>query len=244
MIFLRTTSLIVTVPIFGDQSVPVQLKAALGLFLSLVLLPLQLPLLTIVDTKLAGIVVLALREIIVGAVIGYATGLIFDGVRFAGDLIGFGMGFALASTFDPETNANTPVIGQLLYILVAMFFLLLNGHHFVLQALRLSYLSVPLGQLTLSGHLADSLTKLTGLVFVVAVKLAAPVIVAIFLADVALAILTRIAPQMNIFSVAFALKIGVGLIVLSSSLPVLIYVFKKLLGTFEGNIVELVKALA
>lgn len=244
LIFLRTTSLIVTAPIFGNQAVPVQFKAALGLFLSLVLLPLQLSSAPVVDTKLLGLAVLAVQEVIVGAMIGFATGLVFEGIRFAGDIIGFGMGFTLAETFDPETNASTAVVGEMMYTLVAMYFILLNGHHFILESLQLSYASVPFGHLSLSIAVPVDLVKMTGAVFVVAMKFAAPVMVAVFLADVTLAILTRITPQMNIFGVAFALKIGVGLIVLISSLPVMIVVFKKLLGVFENDVLQLVKVLS
>ena len=87
------------------------------------------------------------------------------------------------------------------------------------------------------------LVGMVGMIFVVAVKFAAPVIVALFLTNTALAILTRLLPQMNIFGVAFPLKIGVGIVVLSTSIPIMVYVFKKLLTIFENNLLELVKVL-
>jgi len=113
----------------------------------------------------------------------------------------------------------------------------------VLQALQLSYKTVPIGGLSITAIAAEKLIGMTGLLLVVAVKFAAPVIVAMFLTNTALGILTRVIPQMNIFGVVFPLKIGVGVIVLMTSVPIMIYVFKKLLLLFETNVFDLVKAL-
>ena len=243
MLLARTTSMIVTAPILGHQAVPLQVKVALGIFLAFVLFPLQSSLAAKIDIEFIGIVVLVLEEVIVGTMIGFAAGLIFAGIRFAGDLIGFDMGFSLASTFDPESNASVQVIGEMLYTMTALVFILLNGHHFLLQALQLSYVTVPIGQLSMSAVLSDRFVSLAGMIFVVAVKFAAPVIVALFLTNIALAILTRLMPQMNIFGVAFPLKIGVGLVAVSTSIPLMVYVFKKLLVVFENNLLDLVKAM-
>jgi flagellar biosynthetic protein FliR len=153
------------------------------------------------------------------------------------------MGYSIASVYDPETNATVPVVGEVLYTFMALLFLLLNGHHFVLQALQLSYKAVPIGGLSITAIAAEKFVGITGLLLVVAVKFAAPVIVAMFLTNTALGILTRVIPQMNIFGVVFPLKIGVGVIVLMTSVPIMIYVFKKLLLLFETNVLDLVKAL-
>jgi flagellar biosynthesis protein FliR len=243
MLFARTTAMLVTAPVIGHQAVPLQLKVAFGLFLAIVLLPLQSSMAARVDMKLIGMIVLLLEEVLVGIMIGFAAGLIFAGVRYAGDLIGFDMGFTMANSFDPELNTSTPIIGEALYTMTALVFLLVNGHHFVLQALVLSYQSVPIGSFILNPAAVDKLVGMTGLIFVVAVKFAAPVIVALFLTNIALAILTRLLPQMNIFGVAFPLKIGVGMVALSGSLPIMIYVFQKLLTVFENDLLELVKVL-
>jgi flagellar biosynthesis protein FliR len=243
LMFARIASLIAVAPVFGHQSIPSQVKVALAVFLAFVLFPMQASMTFKVDIKIIGIVVLVLQEIIVGLFIGFATGLIFEGVRFAGELIGFDMGFSIASVYDPETNATMPVISEVLYTFVAMLFLSLNGHHFVLQALQLSYKAVPIGGLTLSAVASEKLVSMTGLIFVVAVKFAAPAMVAMFLTNIALGILTRVIPQMNIFGVAFPIKIGVGMIVLMTSIPILVFVFKKLLVLFETNVIDLVKAL-
>lgn len=243
LLFARTTSMVVVAPILGHQAVPLQLKAAFGLFLSFVLFPLQSSMAASVDMKLIGTIVLLLEEVLVGVMIGFAAGLIFAGIRFAGDLVGFDMGFTMANTYDPELNMSTPVVGEILYAMAAMLFIILNGHHFVLQAIVTSYTSVPIGSLVLGAVPTGKLVGMVGMIFIVAVKFAAPVIVALFLTNIALAILTRLLPQMNIFGVAFPLKIAVGIVALSASIPIMVFVFKKVLAVFENHLLDLVKVL-
>jgi flagellar biosynthesis protein FliR len=235
--------MIIVAPMVGHQSVPVQVKVALGLFVSYVMYPVVAAQQHTVPLELAGITVVAVKEIFLGLLVGFVIGLIFSGVRLAGELIAFDMGISMANVFDPESNQSNPVVGEFLYIVMLLVFLTLNGHHFIFQSLHFLFNSVPLGGLTITAPLADWMIKLTGIVFILGVKMAAPVIVASFLMNVALAVLSRVVPQMNIFSVSFPLKIGVGYAVLISSAPLMIYVFKKILTGFENNILEMMKVL-
>jgi flagellar biosynthesis protein FliR len=243
MLVARIASLLAVAPIFGHQAVPPQLKIALALFLAFVMFPMQSSMASKVDIKLIGMIVMVLQEICVGLIIGFSIGLLFAGIQFAGELIGFDMGFSIASVYDPEMNATVPVVGQTLYTFMLMMFLALNGHHFMLQALQLSYRAVPIGGFALAAVAYEKIMGLSGMMFVVAVKFAAPVIVSMFLTNIVLAIMTRVIPQMHIFGVAFPIKIGVGLLALTMSAPVMIFVFKKLLFLFETNILELVTVL-
>ena len=146
---------------------------------------------------------MAMQEVLTGLLIGFAMGLVFAGVRAAGELIGFDLGLSIATAFDPETGSNN-IVGAFLYLVMLLVFILVNGHHFVLQALVLSYDAIPIGGFTLSGPVADQLLGMTGIIFIVGVKCAAPIIVASFLMNVALAILSRVAPQVNVFMVEFS----------------------------------------
>jgi len=243
LLFARITSVIVVAPVVGHTAVPVQVKVALGLFFSFVLYPLAARTAPAVDVRLLALVVMALKEVVVGLVIGFATGIIFTGVQAAGELVGFELGFSIATVFDPENGQNSPVVGQFFYLAVSLVYLMLNGHHFALQALQLSYEAVPVNGLTISGVAAERMIALTGTVLLVALKLASPVIVAGFLVNLAMAVLTRVAPQMNVFVLSFPVKIAVVLVVLMTAGPMMIYVFKKLLAGFEANVLELVRAL-
>jgi flagellar biosynthesis protein FliR len=243
LLFVRITSMIVVAPILGHDVVPVQFKVALGFFLALVFYPVAAAHSPMPDTRLLPLAVTALREVAVGLTIGFVLGLLLAGARFAGNIIGYSMGFSMANVFDPESGQQVSIIDQFMYLVTIMVFLLLNGHHFVLEALHLSYLAVPIGGLTMNSALGEGMIRLTGLVFVVGMKLAAPIIVALFLIDIGMAVLARVVPQMNIFMVSFPLKIAVGLIMLMATGPMIIYVFKKLLLSFESDVLALVKVL-
>jgi flagellar biosynthetic protein FliR len=243
LLFVRITSVVALAPIFGNMNIPVQTKVALSVFLSFIVYPMVAASAPHVNVQFTAFVVLALKEVLVGLLLGFATSLVFVGVRYAGELISYDMGFSLANVFDPESGQNNPVVGEFLYLFTLLIFLLINGHHFILQAIQFSYSSIPIGGNTLSESALSTLVALTGSVFVVAVKFAAPVVVALFLTNIALAILTRVMPQMNIFAVSMPAKVGVGIMVLMATAPLMAYVFKKLLTNFENNVLELVKAL-
>ena len=242
LLFVRITSMIVVAPLLGHQSVPVYVKVGLGMFLSFVLYPLMAGK-AHVDLQLFAFIVAVLQEAAVGLLIGFATGLLFAGVRFAGELVSVHMGLSFATMLDPESNQNNAVIGEFLYLFTALIFILMNGHHFLLEALYLSYSAVPIASFSFSSVAGGKLIDLSAMVFVIGVKFAAPVIVAMFINNVALAILSKVVPQMNIFSVSFPLNIGVGLLVLMTTAPLVVYVFKKSLSVFESNVLELIRLL-
>jgi flagellar biosynthetic protein FliR len=243
MVFVRITALVVTAPVLGYQAVPVQVKVALGLFLALVFYPIASAQAPHIDTRLIPLALTAIKEVAVGLLLGFVLNLIFVGARFAGEVISFGMGFSMANVFDPESALSVSLIGQCLYIVLLLVFLLLNGHHFVLESLHLSYIAVPIGGLEMNTLLGEGIIRLTGFIFVIAMKLAAPIVVALFLIDVGLAVLSRVVPGIHIFVVSFPVKIAVGLTMLMATGPMIIYVFKKLLTGFEADILAIVKVL-
>ncbi len=243
LIFARVTSMLVVAPLYSYQTVPVAFKAGLGGFLALVLTPVLAGQTTVPEAALPVLALAVLREIAAGLVMGFAASLLFAGVRAAGEIIAFDIGFSAANVFDPENGTQNPVLGEALYLFSMLIFLSLNGHHFVLEALRMSYDAVPAGGADMGGPVVPGLVAMAGMLFVVAVKVAAPVIVALFLSNVALAILSRVMPQMNIFTVSFPLKIGVGLLAVAVSAPLMVTVFRLSLEGFEEGVIDLMKAL-
>jgi len=242
LLFLRCTAMIALAPILGHVSIPVQVKASLGVFMAFVLYPVLAAQHPQIDLHLGGLAVLAVQEVLTGLLIGFAMGLVFAGARAAGELIGFDLGLSLATAFDPDSGSNN-IVGEFLYLVMLLVFLLINGHHFVLQAMVLSYTAIPLSGFAINGAVAEGLVALGGVVFMVAVKCAAPVIVASFLVNLALAILSRVAPQVNVFMISFPVKIGIGLIVLMTAAPLLVYAFKNLLAGFEEEVLHLIQVM-
>ncbi len=243
LIFARVMSLIAVAPVVSHQAVPLQVKIALGLFVALVLQPMVAATHPAIDASLAGLVILVLKEVAVGLLLGFVAGFILLGALVAGELISLDLGLSMASVLDPESGAQNTVMSEFLRLVMTLVFLLLNGHLFVFQALRMSFDAVGIGQFTIAAGLSDRLIAMTGAVLVVGVKLAAPIIVASFIVNVALGVLARVTPQINIFILNFQVKIGIGFILLMTAAPMMVYVFKKLLAGFEENMVDLVKAL-
>jgi flagellar biosynthetic protein FliR len=237
LVFLRVASALAVMPVFGYRGLALPVKAGLSVFIALLLLPT----ITLADGMvfkgmgLLGFLGLAMPEILAGLILGMTTNFIFYGVEMAGQLVGIQMGFGIVAVLDPMTETQVSIISQLQYIFAILIFLSLNGHHFLLEGVARSYLAAPLGGVTLPAGLLGIVVKLSGDIFVAAFKIAAPVMAALFLTEVALGIIARTVPQMNIFIVSFPLKIGVGLLTLALSWPLLSYILQLLWKGFQGE---------
>jgi flagellar biosynthetic protein FliR len=243
LIVARTSALVAVVPVVGHVSVPVQVKAGLAVFLGAVLFPGVAAQAPAVDLGLIPLALVALREAGVGLVMGFATSLLILAVQSAGELSGFELGFSTATLFDPDQGQSRTLLAEAFGLTALLLFVLLNGHHFALHSVALSYDVIPLGTGTAGEHAQTTMVRLTGQVVAIAVKLAAPVIVAGFLVNLAMAVLARVSPQMNVFFLSFPIKIGVGLAVLMTSGALLVTVFRMLLTEFESNLVTLMRAI-
>ncbi|MCL5020486.1 MAG: flagellar biosynthetic protein FliR [Bacteroidetes bacterium] len=243
LVFIRTLSMFVTAPLFGNQGIPAQMKVWGSAAVAFAIFPIIAASSPAISLDLGSLIILALQEVVVGSAIGFAMGILFDGVMYAGQIFGIAMGFSISSVIDPQNGVDVPVIGQFEYIVAIFIFLILNGHLFLLQALQMSYSAVPVSGLKITGAAVDLFARMTGMVFVTAIKIGAPVIVALFLTDVVLGIISRMVPQVNVFFVGMPLSIGVGFFMLIASLPFFVFVFEKLLGTLEGNVVQLIRLM-
>lgn len=227
LIVSRASGLFILAPIFSDRTLPVRIKAALVLVLSLALLPVASPEnFPIVNSvwQLAG---LAFHELLVGLMIGIVFIVIFWAAQTAGGLVGYQIGFAMVTMLDPSTNSRVSIIGQFWYMIAIVFFFAINGHHLIIGSLVDSYTVIPLGMVDVNLGLGEMLMRYTASVFILALKIASPVMVTLFLVDVSLGTVAKLMPTMNVFFVGFPIKIGVGLLIMAMSLPVLTYVMEK-----------------
>jgi len=225
LIMFRTGAVLMSVPAFGHVSIPRMLRLWLVLILAFMLFPsavvseIRLP-----QTNIQLAVVI-LSELAVGFAIGFVVIILFAAVQFAGHLIGLQMGLAVASVMDPMSAGEISIIGEFYYLLSIVVFLLIDGHHFVIEALVRSYEVIPVGGGVFSGGLGEYIVTMTGTLFIVGVKLSAPVIITLFIVNVILGIISKTVPQMNVFVVGFPLALGVGLIMIRYSLPLFKTVF-------------------
>jgi flagellar biosynthetic protein FliR len=161
------------------------------------------------------------QEIALGVFLGFLAQFIFVAVQFAGQVVGLQMGFGMASVFDPTTHSQAAVTAQFYVYLASMVFLLIDGHHWLLIALQRSFDAVPLGSFTVNGQVMSIMLNGTSELFWVALTLMAPVMGVLVLSEVAMGIVARIMPQMNIFVAAFPVKIMVGLATMIVAFPLM-----------------------
>ncbi len=243
LVFIRTLSMFATAPLYGNQAIPAQVKVWTGAAVAFALFPLVAAHTVSLSLDLGSLIVLAIEEVIVGSAIGLTMSMIFMGIDYAGELLGVEMGLSISSMIDQQSGVNVPVIGQFEAIMATFLFLIMNGHLFLLQALQMSYTAVPVSGLRITGSAVNLFVGLSGMVFVTAIKIGAPVIVSLFLADVVLGIMARMVPQVNVFFVGMPITIGIGVVLLIASLPFFVLVFGRLLGTFEDQTVQLLRLM-
>jgi flagellar biosynthesis protein FliR len=243
LLIMRVGGILVAAPIFSHRSVPNLIKIGLIILLSLILLPTIRAMEIKLPPDLLGLSTVLVKEVAAGLAIGFTAQLLFIGVQFAGDLIGLQMGFGIVNVMDPNSEAQVPLIGQYQSILATLIFLSLNGHHLVLMAISNSLHAIPLGQVNFTGMSADIIIRGGVNTLAQGIKLGAPCIVTLFLLDVAMGVIARTVPQMNIFIVGFPLKIGGGLLMLAASLPLFGYVFAKLLGNLDTQLNSLILSM-
>ena len=247
LIFVRIVTIIAFLPIFGAQPVPFQLKIALALLLSVILFPLVMnsgPVLP--GTFSTGLFVMVLiKEVLVGLAIGFVTSFLFTAVQFAGKLVDTEIGFGFVELVDPFSNEPVTVLGQLQVIIFTILFLMFNGHYFLIIAIQRSFELVPLmGVQFPGGKLAFHITVLIGNIFVLAIKFAAPVYVTLVLTELALGVVARTVPQMNIFFVGLPLKIVVGMGSVFIVLPLLASLFRNTVEVLIQDIWRLLYLMA
>lgn len=227
LVLLRASGLFLVAPILSNKTVSVPVRVAVAAVLSLLIASTIDPATVPVAGSLVELAALAARETLVGGVIGLWFALIFYAVQSAGAIIGYQIGFAIANFLDPVTQNQVSIMGEFWFLIASMVFLAINGHHLIIQAFYDSFELIPAGQAALNGGAGELLIQYSGYVFVLAVKLAAPVIVCLFLTDVALGTVSKMMPTMNVFIMGIPIKVGMGLLVLGLSLPVFSYVLRK-----------------
>ncbi|HLN63160.1 MAG TPA: flagellar biosynthetic protein FliR [Symbiobacteriaceae bacterium] len=241
LLFLRMMGLFATAPIWSNRLVPVQIRVALAMVTAVVVAPLFTAMAPV--ESLAALVVLAVRELLVGMVIGFVAALAFAAVQLAGQLLDLNMGLSMVNLLDPMTNTQMPVMGNFLYILAMLIFFTINGHHMLLRAVMDSYALVPLGTASLSPNLAETVANMGANLFLLGFKVAAPVLAAIFLTTIALGVLNRAVPQMNVFVIGMPVQLAVGIFMTMVFLPLYVSFLHMLFQGMSTDILTLLRLL-
>jgi len=216
----RILGLVAVAPVFGNTAVPILVKTTLGVLLAAIIGP-TLPPVPVVDpTSWAGILIVA-QELLIGVAMGFAMRLVFAAIEFAGEVASSTMGFSFASFFDPSSAGRSSAISQFLALVATMAFLAMNAHLVLIEALAESFFTLPISGTPISLSAPLEMVRWGSRVFSAGLQIAMPIVAAMLITNIALAILTRAAPQLNLFGIGFPITLGAGFLVISLTLPYL-----------------------
>lgn len=223
---IRVLAWLMIVPPFSSRAVPATAKALLAVGLAFAIAP-SLSMTSVPQdaVELAGF---AVQEALLGATMGFATFMLFAAVQAAGDLIDVFGGFSLAMAFDPLSFHQNSVFGKLYYMLAMVLLFATDAHLLVIGGLLRTFEQMPVGTLWQVGDVTQVITTAFGVFFTSAVQIALPLIGVLFVADLGLALLTKVAPQLNAIGIMFPAKIGLTLLIVGLSFPVLPHAIERL----------------
>ncbi len=242
-VFLRVAAILMTAPLFDSRNIPVIFKAGLAAAISMLLVPLFNPDALQWPTDIFTFGIGVVCEILIGVTIGLSVKMLFIGLQLGGQLAGFQMGFAIANVMDPMSSSQIPILAQFNNLMAMLLFLVTNSHHVFIRAIVESLRLIPPFGFRFSESLTTRLMDLGGNMFIVAIKVGAPIIAAMLLTTVALGIVARTVPQMHIFIVAMPVKIVVGLIFLAMTLPFFVTFVMDMFSGLGADIVTLLKIM-
>ena len=218
--FLRVLAVFTAAPIFSSRVFPVRARIALSLLIAVAsqasLAP--MPIIGFSDSDALGAVV---QQIVIGLSIGFAVRLVFAAIELAGEVVGFQMGLNFAAFFDPSMNTQSSALGRFFGQMAALLFVVLNGHIMVLIAVTRSFEAFPVGVNGLDVLNRLKLYELGANLFASALWISLPMVGMLMFANLALGIVSRVAPQMNIFAIGFPITLVVGLLGVALTLPLL-----------------------
>jgi|GraSoiStandDraft_16_1057320.scaffolds.fasta_scaffold08488_4 flagellar biosynthetic protein FliR len=219
VILIRVAGIVVAIPAFSSRSVPLHVRIGLLIGFTVILFPIVSDQMRPLSLSWPQVVPLLFTEFMVGMVLGFAISFVMNAFIIAGELIGIQMGINLISALDPVAGGQVPILGQFMGLLGMLIFLAIDGHHMMFEALVASFQLVPPMHVHFSGFLVESVLKLGLGMFVLALKVGAPVMTAVFIVTLGMGILGRTIPQLNVMLNNVPITIGVGLLVLGLSLP-------------------------
>lgn len=244
LIFLRVAAIVFSAPVLDTATIPVVFKAGLAFAVSILLLPVVDAVVTVGELSLLSFAIGILSEVAIGVTIGLSVKLLFTGIQLAGQIAGYQMGFAVANVMDPLTSVQIPILAQFYNLTAMLVFLAVNAHHMFFTALVESYTVIPPLSLQITPQLVEMIMRLASNMFVVAIKVGAPLIAVMLLTSVGLGLVARTVPQIHIFVVAMPLKIVLGLVFMIIVAPYLTAFMIDLFSSYQVTLFDLLRLMA
>lgn len=215
LLLVRPGMLVLVTPFFGALNAPTQVRVGVTAILAFLLAPVvQTP----QGLSLGGLALVVTREAAIGLALALAIRTLIFAAEFAGQFAGYQLGFSMGALIDPQSGVRNNALALLYGNVAVVVCLASNAHHALVRALVESYRSLPIGAGGVDGTLADSVSRMFGLIFVLGVRIAAPVIVVLLVVELALGLLGRVAPSLNVVTAGAPVRVVVGLLVVAASL--------------------------
>lgn len=244
MILARVGALIMTAPIFGLKTVPVRVRGFLAVAVSMLILPMHFGSYSNAGGSLLNYAWHMVGEVLIGLFLGLGIMILFSGIQVAGQLISQLSGMALADVFSPGFDASVPMISQLLYFVTMAVFVLIGGHRLVMEALLDTFTWAPPGAGIVGGSFVDALVRILSQSFILGIRAAAPVTVALLLSTLILGLIGRTMPQINILMVGFGVNTLLTLGGVMISIGVIAWTFQEQTEIALELLQEAVRGLA
>ena len=218
--FVRVLALFTTAPVFSQRAIPVRLKVGFAFLVALCAQPIlgDQVVVSIASPQALGTLV---QQIVVGLSVGFTVRLVMAAVEVAGEVIGLQMGLNFASFFDPTSNAQLSAVARFMVQIATLLFIVINGHLLVLMAVLKSFDAFPVDGNFMQAIAQMRLHEMGSAVFASAFWIALPMIAMLLFVNLVLGIISRVAPQMNIYAVGFPVTLTMGLVGLTATLPLL-----------------------
>ncbi|QID17240.1 flagellar biosynthetic protein FliR [Nitrogeniibacter mangrovi] len=213
----RVLGMVSSAPLFSNSAVPIRVRVAFGIAAGVAIVPAIPPLPPIDPGSGLGIAIFV-QQIVIGVAIGFVMRLVFSAVDLAGELIGLQMGLSFATFFDPDSNAQTAVLAEFMSLLASLIFLALGGHLMMIETMVHSFEWMPIRAEPIKALGLAHVAGTGALLFAAGLLLALPLITALLITNIAMGVLTRAAPQINLFAVGFPITLTAGFVVLMLSL--------------------------
>jgi len=215
----RILAMIATSPVLGNTQVPKRVKIGLSVLIAIIIAPTRPAMPQVPVGSPQGLLII-IQQIIIGVAMGFTMRLIFTAVEMAGELAGLQMGLGFASFYDPMNSSYSPIVARWLGMIAVLAFLAANGHLYMLSALVESFATLPIGN-SMSGTGFYNVASWGSSIFAFGLQISLPIVAALLITNIALGILTRAAPQLNLFAVGFPITLTIGFVVMLLSMPYL-----------------------
>lgn len=243
LVFIRIQGLFISAPFYAGSAMPVRFKLALGFFTSLVAVPMVVGMGLKPSTDLADLGIKIVSNFVFGAAIGIFVYIIISAFQVSAQVFSMQMGLGMNEVFDPVSDTQVPAIGNILAIMVLFLLLRVDGQFYLVRAIVDSFKSVDLISANSSGTLIRGLISAVGTMFDIGMRISLPIIGVSLLLDIAMGLISRVAPQFNIMIMGFNIKLIAGFFAIWLVLPTLIELGNAMVTNLMSSISELVIAM-